>query len=67
MTRLNSIVGIMDFQEEPLSEKAQELLDKRNAARIARNWAESDRLREELRKLGITVLDTPEGTIWKKK
>jgi len=67
MTRLNSVVGIMDFHEEQLSEKAQDLLDKRNTAREARNWAESDRLREELRKLGITVLDTPEGTIWKKE
>ncbi|MBN2517141.1 MAG: cysteine--tRNA ligase [Deltaproteobacteria bacterium] len=67
MTRLNSVVGIMDFEEEQLSEKAQELLDKRNAAREARNWADSDRLREELRMLGIIVLDTPEGTIWKKE
>ena len=65
MTRLNSVLGIMDFQKEQLSEKAQDLLDKRNAARAARNWAESDRLRDELNKIGITVLDTPQGTIWK--
>lgn len=65
MTRLNSVLGIMDFQKEQLGEKAQDLLNKRNAARAARNWAESDRLRDELNKIGITVLDTPQGTIWK--
>ena len=65
MTRLNSVVGIMDFQEEQLSDKAMELFDRRNVARAAHDWAESDRLREELRTLGITVFDTPRGTIWK--
>lgn len=67
MTRLNSVIGIMDFQEEKLSERAQELLDRRNAARAARDWTESDRLRDELQALGIAVLDTPQGTIWKKE
>jgi cysteinyl-tRNA synthetase len=37
------------------------LLDARAAARAARNWAESDRLRDELTARGVTVVDTPEG------
>ncbi|MBN2688336.1 MAG: cysteine--tRNA ligase [Deltaproteobacteria bacterium] len=65
MGKLNSVMGIMDFKEEHLSEKAQELLDRRNEARAALNWKESDRLRDELNSLGITILDTPQGMVWK--
>lgn len=40
---------------------AQELLDARAAARSAKDWAESDRLRDELAGLGVQVKDTAEG------
>ncbi|HEV7687979.1 MAG TPA: cysteine--tRNA ligase [Acidimicrobiia bacterium] len=38
------------------------LLDARRAARERRDWAESDRLRDSLKDLGIEVSDTPDGT-----
>jgi cysteinyl-tRNA synthetase len=65
MEKINSVMGIMNFKEGRLSEEARELLDRRNAARAARNWEESDRLREELNNLGVAILDTPQGTVWK--
>src|SRR6516162_8218970 len=34
------------------------------AARNAKNFRESDRLRDELAKMGVVVKDTKEGTIW---
>lgn len=37
------------------------LLSARQAARAARRWPESDRLRDELAALGVVVTDTPEG------
>lgn len=40
------------------------LLERRSAAREAKNYAESDRLRTELNDLGILVEDTPTGTVW---
>jgi cysteinyl-tRNA synthetase len=43
---------------------AQELLERRAAARSAKDWAESDRLREELGGLGVAVTDTPQGQEW---
>jgi cysteinyl-tRNA synthetase len=43
---------------------AQELLDARAAARAARDFAASDRLRDELAALGVTVKDTPAGQEW---
>ena len=39
----------------------------RNAARKARNFAESDRIRDELLAQGIVLKDGPEGTSWEIK
>ncbi|MCT9932629.1 cysteine--tRNA ligase [Planotetraspora sp. A-T 1434] len=40
---------------------ASELLERRERARAAGDWAASDRLRDELTELGVRVSDTPEG------
>ncbi len=45
-----------------LSEEAQLLIKERDAARAARNWKESDRLRDRLKALGFEVRDTAKGT-----
>ena len=45
-----------------LSDEVQEMVRQRDAARAARNWQESDRLRDELKTLGFEVRDTPNGT-----
>jgi cysteinyl-tRNA synthetase len=39
-----------------------ELKSRRDAARAAKDYAESDRLRDELQAMGLEVMDTPEGT-----
>ena len=44
-----------------LPEGAQALLDERAAARAAKDWAQSDALRDALAALGVIVKDTPEG------
>ena len=36
----------------------------RNAARAAKNWAESDRIRDELAGMGIVLKDSKDGTTW---
>jgi cysteinyl-tRNA synthetase len=45
-------------------EEAQGLLERREAARAAKDWATSDALREELAVLGIAVTDTSDGQTW---
>jgi cysteinyl-tRNA synthetase len=37
---------------------------KRSAARSAKNFKESDRIRDELAKMGVVLKDTKEGTTW---
>jgi cysteinyl-tRNA synthetase len=39
------------------------LVNQRNTARQNKDWAESDRLRDELVSKGYTVKDTKEGTV----
>ncbi len=44
----------------------ERLFEARGAAREAKDWAEADRLRGELGELSVIVVDTPEGSLWKK-
>jgi cysteinyl-tRNA synthetase len=44
--------------------KVTALIAARNAARQAKNFRESDRLRDELAKMGVIVKDTKHGTTW---
>ncbi|MFS8865767.1 cysteine--tRNA ligase [Synechococcus sp. H55.9] len=47
----------------PLEEKQiEELVAQRTAARRAKNFAEADRIREQLKALGITLIDQKDGT-----
>ncbi len=41
-----------------------ELIEKRSAAREARDFQESDRIRDELAKMGVVLKDTKNGTTW---
>ena len=44
--------------------KVEELIEARNAARAAKDFAESDRIRDELAGMGIAIKDGPDGTKW---
>ncbi len=43
----------------------EELIQRRDRARSAKQWQEADRIRAELQESGITLEDTSGGTIWK--
>jgi cysteinyl-tRNA synthetase len=48
-----------------LPEGTAELLSAREAARAAKDWTTSDRLRDQLAAIGVMVTDTAEGQRWK--
>ena len=45
-------------------DKVTALIAARNAARQVKNFWESDRIRDELAKMGVVVKDTKDGTTW---
>ena len=44
----------------------QGLIDARRAARVAKDWAESDRLRDALKDQGVILEDGAQGTTWRR-
>ena len=52
--------------EEEVPAHILELLEQRQKARKEKNWAESDRLRDEIKSQGYEILDTREGARAKK-
>jgi cysteinyl-tRNA synthetase len=65
---LDGVLAILpDETAEALDADLEALLQARSDARAARNWAESDRLRDELLARGIVVEDTRDGQRWKRQ
>ncbi len=58
-----AIAGPADASEEE-SARVTELLMARYEARKAKNWAESDRIRDELAAMGVVVKDSKDGAVW---
>ncbi len=65
MENVNKVLGVF-IKEEKLAPELQKLVDEREKARQIKNWARTDELRDELKKHGIAVEDTPHGQRWKR-
>jgi Cysteinyl-tRNA synthetase len=61
---IDSVLGIMNFEEEELPNEVRRLLNEREKLRRAGNWEKADRIREKLSEMGFVLMDTPEGTRW---
>ena len=70
----NIVYGVLGLRDEEASEggKAirtidglmQMVIEQRKAAKAAKDWATSDRIRDDLKALGIQIKDTKDGTEW---
>ena len=64
---LDRVLGVLpEAAVAELDADLQALLDARAAARTARDWAASDRLRDELADRGVAVEDTRDGQRWRR-
>jgi cysteinyl-tRNA synthetase len=63
---LDEVLGVLPEVEDELAADVRALLDERAAARAARDWAASDRLRDALVERGIAVEDTRDGQRWRR-
>jgi cysteinyl-tRNA synthetase len=57
------VTGGGDSQRE--AALVEMLIDMRAQARVNKNYAESDRIRDELAKIGVLLEDRADGTIWR--
>ena len=55
------VTAANEAEEDTPSDEVKALAEQRQKAREEKNWAESDRLRDEIAALGWAVQDTPEG------
>jgi cysteinyl-tRNA synthetase len=80
LIRLGGVLGLLQQNPEswfkqgagisgaaPSDTQIEELIAARLAARTARNWTESDRIRDQLAAAGVLLEDGPKGTTWRRK
>jgi cysteinyl-tRNA synthetase len=67
LERIDTVLGFIKKDESDLEAEVMDAIEKRIAARKARDFALADRIRDELLSKGIILEDTPGGTKWKKK
>ncbi len=67
LRELTDVLGLIVFvKEELLDADIEALIEERQAARKAKNYARADEIRNELKEKGIELMDTREGVKWKR-
>ena len=64
---LIDVMGLLYARKkaDSLDEKVEAMIAARQQARKEKNFAEADRIRDELKAMGIELMDTPQGVKWK--
>jgi len=67
MMKFDKVLGVIGRvkKEEKLPKEVEELIRKREEARKAKDWETADKIREQLRVMGIIIEDTPQGVKWR--
>lgn len=62
---IDELLGLQLRANTPdIDDGTKQLILKRQRVREAKDWAASDELRDQLTELGVTVRDTPHGSVW---
>ena len=67
LAKLDGVLGFLAKPADEIPPQAVNLLELRQQARLSKNWAEADRVRNELAAMGWIIQDTPQGPKLKKK
>ncbi|QUH19854.1 cysteine--tRNA ligase [Alkaliphilus sp. B6464] len=63
---LTGVLGLLNKEGEVLEEEIERLIEQRQNARKEKNFALSDKIRDNLKKKGIVLEDTPQGVKWRR-
>jgi cysteinyl-tRNA synthetase len=66
LRELDMVLGVLPDPADDLPADLRSMLEERAAARAARDWAASDRLRDQLAARGVAVEDTRDGQRWRR-
>ena len=65
---LCDVLGILyNRQSNDLDDEIEELIAQRQEARVNKDWATADKIRDDLKARGIILKDTPQGVTWTKE
>lgn len=76
LERVNALLGVIhpqavpaatEAEEDPEAARIEELLVERTEARSNKDFARADEIREELTAMGIEIMDSAEGSSWKRR
>jgi cysteinyl-tRNA synthetase len=68
MEEIDGILDVLDQKSDQAEDDSeiQALIEARNQAREARDFQRADSIRDGLLERGIELLDTPQGTHWRR-
>jgi len=66
LVKLTGILGLLAKSSGDLDAGIEALIEERQQARKAKNWALADKIRDDLKARGIVLEDTPQGVRWKR-
>ena len=65
---LCGVLGILyNRKENSVDSEIEALIEKRQEARKNKDWATADKIRDDLKAMGIILKDTPQGVTWTKE
>lgn len=64
LTYIDQAFGLDLTKNKDITDEQKQDIQKREEARMAKDWTKSDELRDRLAEQGIGLRDTPQGTIW---
>jgi len=67
MRKFDTVLGVIEREEEVLEEEIERLIAKREEARANKDYAEADRIRDYLAERGVILRDTKDGVRWRRK
>jgi cysteinyl-tRNA synthetase len=67
LLNLDGVLGVIGEirKEDKLPKEAEELIQRREEARKAKDWKKADEIRERLNAMGIVIEDTSQGVKWR--
>jgi cysteinyl-tRNA synthetase len=63
---VDAVLGVMSLEPPAKDRELEAVIGKREKARKEKDWSTADQIRDELRQKGIELIDTKEGTMWRR-